>query len=238
MSSSWLIGRGQEKTKDERKKDKNYTNQVGIPHVQGVSERFDCVLKKYGVTTFMCPRTTLRRLLVHTKNKLEPEEQGELFYQTTCKSCGTAYIGETGRLLNTRPNEHKKDVENAQKEQYTRSEEVHPHSPPSQSALTVRPHSPPSQTALTVRPHSPPSQSALTVRPHSPPSQSALTDRPHSPPSQSALTVRPHSPPSQSALTDRPHRPPSQTALTDRPHRPPSQSALTVRPHSPPSQTT
>ena len=34
-------------------------------------------MKKYGVTTAMPPYTTLRRLLVDTKNKVEQEEEGE-----------------------------------------------------------------------------------------------------------------------------------------------------------------
>ena len=34
-------------------------------------------MKKYGVAKAMPPYTTLRRLLVHTKSKVEQEEQGE-----------------------------------------------------------------------------------------------------------------------------------------------------------------
>ena len=34
-------------------------------------------MKKYGVTTAMPPYTTLRHLLVHTKNKVEQEEEVE-----------------------------------------------------------------------------------------------------------------------------------------------------------------
>ena len=205
-----------------------------------VAEKVDRVLKKYGVTTAMRPHATLRRLLVHPRRNLEPEERCELVYQIRCKICGAACIGETGRLFKSKLNENKKDVENAQKEQHTRSEKKWSQSTTNKSALTVhdqqvRPHIP--------RPTSPPShsttnKSALTVhdqqvRPHSP--------RPTSPPSQSttnksALTVhdqqvRPHSP--------RPTSPPSHSTTNS----PPSQSttnksALTVhdqqvRPHSP-----
>ena len=49
----------------------------GRHHVEGVSERVDWVLKKYGVTTAIRPHTILRCLLVHPKDKVEPEEQGE-----------------------------------------------------------------------------------------------------------------------------------------------------------------
>ena len=43
--------------------------------------------------------TTIRRLLVHPKDKVELEEQGELVYQIPCKNCGAEYIGETGGLF-------------------------------------------------------------------------------------------------------------------------------------------
>ena len=134
----------------------------------------DRVLKKYGLTTDMRSHTTLRRPLIHLKDKIESEEKGELIYQILCKSCGAVYTGETGRLFQTRLNEHKKDIENAQKEQYTRNEKTrsqsttnksHSQSTTNKSTLTVhhqkvRPHSPP--------PKSPPSQTTTN--------KSALTD--------------------------------------------------------------
>ena len=60
----------------------------------------------------MRPHTTLRRLLVHSKDKVELEEQGELVYQIPHKNCGAEYIEERGRLLKTRLEEHRKDVDN------------------------------------------------------------------------------------------------------------------------------
>ena len=82
-----------------RKKDKNDRNQVIIPYVEGVSVRVDRALKKYGVTTAMLPHSKLRRVLVHPKDTIEPEEQGELVFQVPCKSYSASYIGEIGRLF-------------------------------------------------------------------------------------------------------------------------------------------
>ena len=62
----------------------------------------------------MRPYTTLRHMLVHSKDKVELEEQGELVNQIPCKNCGAEYIGETGRLLKTRLEEHRKDVDNTE----------------------------------------------------------------------------------------------------------------------------
>ena len=74
-------------------------------------------MRKYGVATAMRPHTTLRRLLVHPKDKVELAEQGELVYQIPCKnSC--EYTGETGRL-----DEHRTRRQcNMNNEKYTRSE--------------------------------------------------------------------------------------------------------------------
>ena len=69
----------------------------------------------------MRPHTAFRRLLVHHKDKVELGEQGELVYQTLCKNCGAEYIGETGRLLKTRLEEHRKDEDNTKNGKYTRS---------------------------------------------------------------------------------------------------------------------
>ena len=84
----------------------------------------------------MRPHTTLRHLLVHRKDRVEPEEQGELVYQVRLKSCGTAYIQETGRLFKTRLNEHMKDAENAQKEHDTRCKKKRLQPTTNKSALT------------------------------------------------------------------------------------------------------
>ena len=94
---SWALNKVTDsckKKKNKKKtKDRNYRSQVVIPYVEGVSERVHRVLKKYGVATTMRPHTTLRRLLVHPKDKVELEEQGELVYQIPCKNCGAEYIG-------------------------------------------------------------------------------------------------------------------------------------------------
>ena len=137
---SWALNKVTDSCKKKKNKkktnDRNYRSQVVIPYVEGVSERVHRVLKKYGVATAMLPHTTLRRLLVHPKDKVELEEQGELVYQIPCKNCGAEYIGETGRLLKTRLEEHRKDVDNTKKEKYTRSGKKRLMSTINKSALT------------------------------------------------------------------------------------------------------
>ena len=75
-------------------------------------------------------------ILVHPEDEVESEEQGVLVYEILCKSCGSTYLGETGRLVTTKLTEHKNDVEIAHREQYTSSEKTRSQSTTNNSALT------------------------------------------------------------------------------------------------------
>ena len=54
---------------------------------------------------------TLRQVLVHPKDKMTPKEQCGVVYETECQVCGDRYIGETGRSLGERTEEHEKSVD-------------------------------------------------------------------------------------------------------------------------------
>ena len=45
---------------------------------------------------------------LHPMDKVEPEEQGKLVYQTPRKNFGAAYIGEPGKQFKTRREKHQK----------------------------------------------------------------------------------------------------------------------------------
>jgi len=59
----------------------------------------------------MRPRTTLRNVLVHLKDKVSKEDTAECVYKIPCKNCQKVYIGETGRSFRVRMKEHQKEVE-------------------------------------------------------------------------------------------------------------------------------
>ena len=59
----------EEKTKGRGEKENKIRGMVVIPYVKGLSEAMSRVFHKHGVTTAMRPHHTLRRLLVHPKDK-------------------------------------------------------------------------------------------------------------------------------------------------------------------------
>ena len=83
---------------DEKKKDddddKDMRTTVTIPYVKGVSEALG---HHHGVAMAMKPHLTLKRMLVHLKDKRTPQENAGVVYQIPCKYCPGVYTGEMER---------------------------------------------------------------------------------------------------------------------------------------------
>lgn len=103
------------KTSSSTKKRNNTTDkkkgQVVIPYIKGLSERIARTLRTHGVTTAFKPHKTIRRLLVHPKDKMKCNDVCGCVYQINCANCEHVYIGETARKFGTRLGEHRSDVD-------------------------------------------------------------------------------------------------------------------------------
>ena len=77
----------EEKTKRRGKKEKEnkIRGMIVIPYVKGLSDAVSRVFRKHGVTTAIRPHRTLRRLLVHPKDKQDKSKVCECVYRIPCK---------------------------------------------------------------------------------------------------------------------------------------------------------
>ena len=94
---------------------------VVIPYVEKVSETVARIMKKYNVPCAMKPWVTLKNVLVHPKDREDKEQTTECVYKVPCASCEKTYIGETGRKLGVRLQEHRSEVESKTNRAFTRS---------------------------------------------------------------------------------------------------------------------
>ena len=101
------------KTKTSKKANQDSTSKgmVVLSYIQGVSERLHRVYNKHNITTSHKPHSTLRKHLMHPKDKNQPSETADWVYEISCKNWDFTYVGETGRLLGTRLKEHRKEAE-------------------------------------------------------------------------------------------------------------------------------
>ena len=91
--------------------------------MKGVSEPISRILKTAGIKVAMKPHNTLRKELVHPKDRDSLVEKAGVVYQVNCKQCDAAYIGQTGRHLYERIKEHRSAV----KKGYTRQSGIAEH---------------------------------------------------------------------------------------------------------------
>jgi hypothetical protein len=94
-----------EQRTDEKKEFKEV---VVIPYVAGLSEAIRRAGDEVGIKTVFSAIDTLKKRLTNVKPKQNGLEK-EVIYKIPCE-CGANYIGETGRPLETRVNEHKRNL--------------------------------------------------------------------------------------------------------------------------------
>ena len=98
----------------QNKIDDNNSNRIPlfIPYEKGLSEGISRVAKKFNVRLVNTKGTSLKQV-VQTKQiqKLESMKTSGVVYKVRCKNCTQIYIGETGRELKIRLNEHKRAAE-------------------------------------------------------------------------------------------------------------------------------
>ena len=106
-----------------KRKEKNTQGkrQVLLPYIKNVTEKVSRILARHGVNTVVKPHCTLRRLLVHPKDKVKTLKKANCVYRIPCKNCDKSYAGETGRSLGLRMEEHRKEAEKSESRPYTRS---------------------------------------------------------------------------------------------------------------------
>ncbi|XP_072025387.1 uncharacterized protein [Amphiura filiformis] len=126
-------------SKANTKKDsKNQTKGlVVIPYVEGLAEKANRIFRKHGIATAMKPNTTLRKMLVHPKDKIDPLSTTDCVYEIPCANCKHSYVGETGRKFETQLNEHQKETARVSKTKtnYTRQTRKQSASEQSKSAI-------------------------------------------------------------------------------------------------------
>ena len=84
------------------------TPTVVLPFIEGISHKISKILIKKGVRCAFKPLSTIRNHLPLLKDSRDTFSESGV-YKVLC-SCGTPYIGETGRSFTTRIKEHSADI--------------------------------------------------------------------------------------------------------------------------------
>ena len=98
-----------------------------LPYVKGLSEKIRRLASKHNIRTAFKSSTTLRNVLTKVKPANVRTDTKECIYKIPCE-CGNVYIGETGRPLSVRINEHKRNCSRGEMEKSKLAEHAWSHS--------------------------------------------------------------------------------------------------------------
>ena len=84
-----------------------------IPYVRGVSKSIRRILSPLGIRVCYKPFQTLRQMLSHPKDPVPDLQRRDVVYKIPCAACNSSYIGQTGRKLSQRLDEHRRAVRQA-----------------------------------------------------------------------------------------------------------------------------
>ena len=97
------------KSKPSKKKneDDEYTIRMYMSYEIGNSENITRIGKKFNVKLVHTKGKSLKNMFVRNiTTSLEKQKQSGVVYRVTCGDCGSQYVGETRRSLETRMDEH------------------------------------------------------------------------------------------------------------------------------------
>ena len=85
---------------------------IGIPYVEGLSEKISGILNSYNINTAFKNQKNLKMIFTPTKDKIPKELSSNIVYSIPCKGndCKAVYIGQTKRFLKNRLKEHKNNI--------------------------------------------------------------------------------------------------------------------------------
>ena len=95
-----------------------------LPYISGVTEKIRRSMKKRGIQCPARPHQTIRKMVVHPKDKIEDSDKCGVVYHLECQSCPQVYIGETGRKLSIREKEHREETDKVTSRRKTRSTSI------------------------------------------------------------------------------------------------------------------
>jgi hypothetical protein len=102
------------KKEEDKKVEKECKHVVAVPYIAGLSEAIRREGEKVSSKVVLTANDTLKRRLTHLKPK-GSEKDKDLVYKVPCE-CGAKYVGETGRSLQMRVNEHRRNWDKMKRE--------------------------------------------------------------------------------------------------------------------------
>ena len=101
---------------ENRNKNKiDFRKTIKIPYTEKFSNNISRLLRKFDINIVHNIPYKLNKYIKKGKDNLKNMNQKGVVYQINCNDCAKNYVGQTGRLLSTRVNEHRNNINHNKK---------------------------------------------------------------------------------------------------------------------------
>ena len=105
-----FINAPQADKKDSYTVDNTKKSLIVIPYIKHLSYKLKSILSRNSYTVIQKPCNKLSKYIKLDKDNVDKFEKSGVVYKVNCADCKMSYIGQTGRQLRLRINEHKRSV--------------------------------------------------------------------------------------------------------------------------------
>ena len=102
---------------------KEDVKRVFLPYIKGTTDRLSKTLRRRGFKVLFTPPNSIKKMVDSLKDPVDPKYFKGV-YSIPC-SCNKAYIGETGRSIETRMKEHMADLRHDRHKRSALAEHAH-----------------------------------------------------------------------------------------------------------------
>ena len=85
---------------------------INLLHVEGTSEKLQCILRSHKIRSTFYNENTLCKLICKLKLWVATEDKDNIVYQIDCSNCEVVYFNESKRSLKSSLDERKRPVGN------------------------------------------------------------------------------------------------------------------------------
>ncbi|XP_072039127.1 scavenger receptor cysteine-rich domain-containing protein DMBT1-like [Amphiura filiformis] len=102
---NWSIDKVKNEKQQPKKKITNKTSEnktranVTLPYIEGITERVQRILRTHNIASSVKPHTSLRRFLVHPKDKVATDDKTGVIYENPCHNCQKTYVAILIRIV-------------------------------------------------------------------------------------------------------------------------------------------
>ena len=99
ITNNHSLSQSQQQTHATDIQEEEFRMSINLPHVEGTSEKLQCILRFHKIRSTFYTESTLFNVLCKPKDRVVTDDKNNIVYEIDCSNCEAVYFGESKRSL-------------------------------------------------------------------------------------------------------------------------------------------